>query len=299
MFKDYDVVCFFGDSITANGLWLSEIYQYLRKKYKIKCYNCGVSGGMTVRAKEFLHANCLIFNPDVVVTMFGINDIARWYYSSTCKDPNKQALLDEAFEEHKIGYEQIIKDIIASGARPVICLPPPYDEISDSPEENLRCQARMREAMAFQTELAKKYDCVIVDMCDALSPYLALGTAIEPDRVHPTPFGHHIMAQYFLNAVKEKNGLDISTPFEFEEWNLKRRQAEQQYKSIEYVEFCDIFDLGWKLNKTNEEKKHIVQERLDKRADKDDYISRAYKLYIDKIDIRDRLIGEMVKLTIF
>ena len=60
MFKDYDVVCFFGDSITSNGLWLAEIYQYLRKKYKIKCYNCGVSGGMTVRAKPPRKALCQI-----------------------------------------------------------------------------------------------------------------------------------------------------------------------------------------------------------------------------------------------
>lgn len=44
MFKDKDVICFLGDSITANGLWMAEVYQELRKKYRIKCYNIGVPG---------------------------------------------------------------------------------------------------------------------------------------------------------------------------------------------------------------------------------------------------------------
>ena len=55
MFHDNDVICFLGDSITANGLWMSEVYQVLRKKYKVRCYNCGVSGSTARCAKQYLH----------------------------------------------------------------------------------------------------------------------------------------------------------------------------------------------------------------------------------------------------
>ena len=32
MFKDRDVVCFLGDSITAADLWTAEVYQELKKR---------------------------------------------------------------------------------------------------------------------------------------------------------------------------------------------------------------------------------------------------------------------------
>ncbi len=299
MFKDRDIVCFLGDSITANGGWIAEIYQYLRTKYKIKCYNCGVSGGMTVRAELYMHATCLIHNPDYVVTMYGMNDIASWYMKSDCVEPDKEALLEQAFEDHKVTYENIIKNIIASGAIPIMCLPTPYDEVNDLPCENLFCQARLDMFTEFQKELAKKYNVLVVDLKNALLPFLKTDKIINDDRVHPTELGHHIMAQYFLEAIGEKEHADYDTPFIIEDWNLKRREAERAYKPMDYVEFCDIFDLGWKLNKTNEEKKLIVKERYDKFDDKTQYIPSSYKLYMDKIDIRDRLVGEVVRLTVF
>ena len=72
MFKDKDVICFLGDSITANGLWMAEVYQELRKKYKVKCYNIGVSGGRIFMAEKCLYSRCLAFNPDYVTVSFGI-----------------------------------------------------------------------------------------------------------------------------------------------------------------------------------------------------------------------------------
>ncbi len=300
MFKDRDIICFLGDSITSNGMWIAEIYQLLRKKYQIKCYNCGVSGGMTIRAQKFIYANCLCYNPDYVVTMFGINDIARWWYSKNAENvQNRQELLDKALYDHKIAYENIINKIFASGAKPIICTPPPYDEISDSAEENLKCQFRMDEAVSFQKELAKKYNIPVVDFSEFMKPMLKTHTLINPDRVHPNEFGHHVMAQVFLKDIGEKDDFDLETPFVMEEWNQKRKAAEAYYKPMDYVEFCDIFDLGWAQNKTNNEKREIVKERYDKWENKNDYIPTAYKFYMDNIDFRQKLIGDVVELTIF
>ena len=300
MFRDRDIVCFFGDSITANGMWIAEIYQYLRTKYQIKCYNCGVSGGMTVKADKFIYANSLSYNPDYVITMFGINDIARWFYSKSYENlENRQELLDKALEDHKIAYESIINKIIASGATPIVCTPPPYDEINESPEENLKCQFRMKEALAFQKELAKKYNLLVIDFHKVMEAMLTTHTIILPDRVHPNELGHRVMAQVFLKEVGEKDEIDFETPFVMEDWNKKRKAAEAYYKPMDYVEFCDIFELGWALNKTNNEKRAIVQERYDKWEDKSSYIPSAYKFYIDNIDFRQKLVGDVVELTIF
>ena len=50
MFQKNDIICFLGDSITANGMWMAEIYQTLRKTVPVKCYNCGVSGATAEQA---------------------------------------------------------------------------------------------------------------------------------------------------------------------------------------------------------------------------------------------------------
>lgn len=300
MFKDRDIVCFLGDSITSNGMWIAEIYQYLRKKYQIKCYNCGVAGGITRKADAYLYANCLCYNPDYVIMMFGINDIARWFYSKDMAHiKDRQEQLDEAMLQHRIHYESLINKIIDFGAKPIICIPTPYDEVNDYEEENLKCQFRMDEAIAYQKELAEKYNIPVVDFQKVMQPMLSTHKIINEDRIHPNDFGHHVMAQVFLKDIGEKDEIDYETPFIMEEWNKKRKAAEALYKPMDYVEFCDIFDLGWALNKTNDEKRAIVKERYDKWEDKTEYIPSSYKFYMDNIDFRQKLVGDVVALTIF
>lgn len=299
MFKNRDIICFFGDSITANGTWIAEIYQYLRTKYKIKCFNCGNAGASAYKAVDYLHSNCLNYNPDFVVTMFGINDIVHWLYSEKNKDfPNRQQTLDYYFNLHVEKYEQLIKEIKENGAEIIMCLPVPYDEISNFDSENLFCQARLDEAIEHQKRIAQKYGCHIVDFRNKIMPYLPEKILYNDDRVHPNDLGHHYMAQIFLNEIGEKDTLDFDTPFVYEEWNKIRHDAERKYKPIDYVEFCDIYEY-WVKNLTNEEKKQVVRERLEKYEDKTQYIPSSYQKYIDNIDIRQRLVGDVVKLTIF
>ena len=92
MFKNGDVICFLGDSITANGLWMAEVYQNVRKNYSVKCYNCGVSGITATKTATFLHERCLSFNPDYVVMMFGINDVSINLYKKDIYSHIQKAL---------------------------------------------------------------------------------------------------------------------------------------------------------------------------------------------------------------
>lgn len=58
-FKDGDVICFLGDSITSNGLCVAEVYQELRKHHLVKCYNCGVAGASAYCALEYFQSEGL------------------------------------------------------------------------------------------------------------------------------------------------------------------------------------------------------------------------------------------------
>lgn len=300
MFKNKDVVCFLGDSITANGLWMAEAYQYLRKKYKIKCYNCGVAGGMAYRAAQYLHSNCLVYNPDHVVIMFGVNDIERWLYAERFKDyPRRAELLSEAKKRYINSCEEIVKAVKASGAEPILCVPVPYDEVSDGDAENYHCQFAMDECGDFLRELAEKYQCPIVDFKREFQPRLGKEKVISPDRVHPTPIGYHLMAQVFLRDIGEKDEIDLDTPFVFEDWNKERYDAEQRLHGINYVEFCDIFENGWAKGATSEEKKRMALEKYEKCEDKTTFVPRSYLDYAENIDKRQKMLGDMIKLTVF
>ena len=135
MFKDKDVICFLGDSITANGLWMAEAYQELRKKYKIKCYNIGVPGGRIFMAEKCLYSRCLAFNPDYVTVSFGVNDVEHTYYADKYDGLTEDELKEKAFEIYNESYERVIKKIIDFGAQPIICIPSPYDNVNEKTVE--------------------------------------------------------------------------------------------------------------------------------------------------------------------
>ncbi len=90
MFSDGDIICFLGDSITANGLVCAEVYQTVGKKKRIKCFNCGVSGGDAKNASDYIYAHCLIRNPSYVVVNFGINDVGLSLYYPSCELEDKE-----------------------------------------------------------------------------------------------------------------------------------------------------------------------------------------------------------------
>lgn len=299
MFRDNDIVCFLGDSITASGLYLAEVYQTLRKKYRIKCYNCGVSGGRTRDAVRYLHANCLIYNPDHVVIMFGINDIERWLLSEKHKNfPNREEYMRESMRKHAESYEEIIKEVHASGADAILCVTVPYDEVSDNPEENLHCQYLLDEATEHLLRLAEKYNCPVVDFKKTMQPMLGEGI-INPDRVHPTEKGYHIMAQTFLYDMGEIEKCDFDSTFVFEDWNKERYDAEMKMHKMNYIEFCAIFDEGWAKGASLEERKALAREKYEEIENKTTFIPLAYLDYIENIEFRDKMRGEVVKRTIF
>lgn len=298
MFKDRDVICFLGDSITAADMWTAEVYQTLRKKYKIKCYTCGVPGGRARRAAKYLHERCLVHNPDYVTVCFGINDIDRFCYRDKSNPDNKKQI-EQSLLDYKNAIDSILTDITESGATPILCIPSPYDQVSNVEAENLNCQCGLDEVEKILRAAAGKYGCPLVNFKKELVPFLGRKAIIKEDRVHPNEVGHHIMAQTFLRDIGEIADCDFDTPFEIEEWNERRHKVLETLNMLNFVEYCALFDEYYDKNLTNEQKKQIVNEWYNRHEDKTEFIPRAYKAYMDKIDLYDKLLGEIVKLTKF
>ena len=300
MFKYGDVICFLGDSITANGLWMAEVYQELRKTQKIKCYNCGVSGATTQNALYYLYHQCLIYNPDYVVMMFGINDICRELYTEEYSgNIDMEKRKRKALEYHKTAYEKLVQDILAFGTKVILCTPVPYDEVNEKTEYKLQCGAALDEITIFVKELAIKYDCALMDFKKWMQPILAERDIISEDRVHPTEEGYHVMAQIFLKEIGKIEACDFNTPFVWENWNKERYDAEQELILVNFIRYCVLLKEAYVEKKSYEACKQIARQRYKGYEDKTNVFPQAYEAYMNKIDAYDLYIGEIVKKTIF
>ena len=300
MFKDKDIICFLGDSITASGLWEAEVYQQLRKKYKIKCYNCGVSGGNAKNALEYMYEECLIYNPDYVVLMFGMNDFGRGLYSKEWAHlEDLEIQRENAINKHKESYENIIKACKNAGAEVIICLTTPHDEVTEREAECIPYQKILEMGTKFHLEMAEKYNCRVVNFKDNMLPLLGKREIIRFDRVHPTPEGYHIMAQIFLKELGIIEEMDFDTPFEFEDWNKERYDAEQKNHGLTYVELNCLYQDGYKMNKSVDEIKELAKQKLAEYEDKTAFVPKSLADYIENGHLRIKNKGETVKKTIF
>lgn len=297
MFKDKDVICFLGDSITANGLWMAEAYQELRKKYKIKCYNIGVPGGRIFMAEKCLYSRCLAFNPDYVTVSFGVNDVEHTYYADKYDGLTEDELKEKAFEIYNESYERVIKKIIAFGAQPIICIPSPYDNVNEKTVEKKDTQERIDRCIEFIRSLAEKYNCPVVDFKSVMQPMLKDRDIISGDRVHPTDEGQHIMAQTFLCDMGEQSEPDYDTPFEFEEWNRERYDKEQLLRWFNFVEYCAFID-NWADGKSTEDKKAEVLKSYEGCEDKTTGVAGAFRDYPEMLDKKERIMEDIIQLTI-
>lgn len=302
MFKDNDIICFFGDSITANGMWVAEVYQKLREKYRIKCYNCGVGGATADKALKYVYNFCLIHSPAYVVVEFGINDINYNLYSADRADePGIKEARANAIKVCKENYEKLVSLIADAGAKPIIAVPAPYDDSDtfDSISENLNCQCALDALEPFFLSLAEKYNCKTVNFRAGMQPFLSRGNIMCDDRIHPNESGHHIMAQIFLRDTGVIEFCDFDTPFVFEEWNKLRYDAEQKLLNLNFIEYSALVYDGWDKNKNLQEKKKLAMDMYESFDDKTTFFPQACLEYTENIDHRDKLMGEIVRLTIF
>ena len=297
-FVDKDVVCCLGDSITAAGLWMAEIYQEVKKTRNVKFYNCGVSGGCAYLAADYLYHSCLSKNPTKTFVTFGVNDISRWVLSKDSTDPDPMGTVRSYIELYKVKIEEIVKNILDFGSEVILCTAMPYDEYSDVAAENLKCEFAMEECAEFVRELANKYGTVLIDQRKEFLSLIGTHDVICADRVHPTPHGYHMMAQYMLYSLGEIDAPVYDGDFLPEEWNKERMAAESRLKLIDYPEFVTL----WKFSKETGcglcGKIEEAKKRLAAWPNDNDYTAKAYKAFIADADKRIQFENEIVRLTV-
>jgi len=205
--KAADKVVFYGDSITAQRFYTRFVEDFVVSRYpqmRIEFYNAGVSGdtvegghagSMETRVKR----DVLPWHPNALTIMLGMND-GRY-----------TADFDDTFKTYESGYRRLVDHLKADlpGVRLTFICPSPYDEIAHPAAISGYNEVMVRYG-DFVSQLGQREDVPVVNFNQAVTDALRAGTKIDtriaesllPDRIHPSPFGHWIMAAALVRGWK-------------------------------------------------------------------------------------------------
>ena len=190
---------FLGDSITdAERLWLPE-YNGLGNGY-VKILAEKLSGEFTSINKGHdtftlpfllrnLETDCLSFSPAAVSILIGINDIG------VAKNTGKSLRA----QEFASNYDTLIRRLLEASISSVFLLGP---FVFSRPQEYLNWLPEVREVENTIENLARQYQLPFLPLQEQMQESeKQYGTEmLTPDGIHLTPFGHKLLAKWWLEA---------------------------------------------------------------------------------------------------
>lgn len=202
-FRPNDLVLFQGDSVTDTvrnrdnpadlgggypnytASWFNALYPDLN----INFLNRGVGGDRTCNLIRRWQTDCIDLKPDWVSILIGINDTWRRYDSN---DPTSV----EQFEKN---YREIIRLTLENTSAGLILCEPfllPF-------ENRMDWRVDLNPKIDVVRKLAREFSAIYVPFDGVMQ---AASTRREPsfwaaDGVHPTNYGHALLAQTWLKAV--------------------------------------------------------------------------------------------------
>jgi lysophospholipase L1-like esterase len=204
--KDGDRVVFYGDSITDQRLYTTFVETYALTRFPrrdVTFVHSGwggdrVTGGGGGPIDRRLERDVFAYKPTVLTIMLGMNDASY------------RAFDDKIFQTYATGYEHILEAVKARlpDVRITVIQPSPFDDVTQPPRFEGGYNAVLVRYGEYLKELANRQH---VDLADLNSPVVAallkaketdaaLAQKIIPDRVHPGPGGHLLMAAALLDA---------------------------------------------------------------------------------------------------
>ncbi len=235
--RDGDRVVFYGDSITDQRLYtiFTETFAITRfPAQNVTFVHSGwggdrVSGGGGGPVDLRLERDVLAYKPTVVTIMLGMND------------GGYKAFDPATFETFQKGYQHIVEVIqnALPKARITAIQPSPFDDVTQPPRFEGGYNAVLQRYSKFIHDLAvaDKIDTadlntpVVADLKKASETDAAAAKKLIPDRIHPGPAGHLLMAESLLKAWRapsvvsdvalnmRTHHIDRSTNAEVTDWN--------------------------------------------------------------------------------
>lgn len=204
LIQEGQTVLFQGDSITDAGrsresddklgsgyaMMVSAWICAQHPEREIRFLNRGISGNRVVDLQARWKEDCLDLKPDWLSILIGVNDTWRRYDQN---DPTSA----EAFES---GYRDLLKQVRENGETQVILCEPfllhVSDKVSNMREDlNPKIEVVRKVAQEFDTRLLP-LDKLFQEACEHRPPAFW-----AEDGVHPSPAGHALISQAWIEAV--------------------------------------------------------------------------------------------------
>ncbi len=196
------IVCF-GDSITgvyyhsgSARAWTDMLGINLKKAYpkaKLEMINAGISGHTTANALSRIDQDVISKKPDLVIIMFGMNDVTR-----------------VTIDDYEKNLRMITRQCMDAGAAVMLCTPNSVYENTDRPNAKLEAYSeRVRK-------IGREFELPVVDFFndwselhqkDATSWMLLMS-----ETIHPNMNGHKRFARLMTQSLSDKEIEKVAIP---------------------------------------------------------------------------------------
>ena len=206
-------VAFYGDSITHGGWFVVDLQLFAALRYPgwgVRCFNVGISGDTARGGLRRANWDLASFHADRAFVFFGMNDVGRDNWADAA--PTEQQAKGRA--NALAGYAKSQRDLVDKlgemGIKRVLMTPSPYDQYTTkSTAKNLACCNEPGLASCAETvrALAAEKGLGLVEFHRPLTEFVRAHEDFafcNPDRVHPRPAGHLLMAALVLEAMGER-----------------------------------------------------------------------------------------------
>lgn len=247
--KDGDRVAFYGDSITEQRLYTSDVEEFVLTRFpgsKVTFIQAGVggdkvSGGHAGPVDMRIERDVVAYQPTVVTIMLGMNDGFYRVY-----DPG-------IFQSYADGYRHLVDSIQSKlpAVRFTLLKPSPYDDVTREPllVDNGGYNLVLQRFSEFVGQLAAEKHLQAADLnsqvvaaltkAKAIDP--AFSTTLIPDRVHPGNSVHWLMAEAILKvwgapSVVTSVTIDAAKPAVGEIANTQISELRKSKGSVTWLE---------------------------------------------------------------
>jgi lysophospholipase L1-like esterase len=203
---DGDRVVFYGDSITDQRLYTTFVETYVITRFpqlKVSFVHSGVggdrvTGGGAGAIDVRLPRDVVAYKPAVMTIMLGMNDASY------------RAFDQKIFDTFASGYRHIVQSVKEAlpGIRITAIQPSPYDDVTRPPTfEGGYTKVLVRYGDLVK-ELGREEKLAVADLNGPVVAALEKANKLDaetakkliPDRVHPAPGGHLLMAEALLKT---------------------------------------------------------------------------------------------------
>ena len=154
--------------------------------------NRGIGGDKVADLEARFGPDCLDLAPDLVTIYVGVND--SWH-----RFTRGEHVTEESFEQ---GYRHLLDQLAASVPEAPVLMIIPF--VADVDEERAQIHSDLDGKVAIIRRLAQERGHRIVDLERVLATALAAGhtpRSVTEDGVHPTPPGHRLIADAWLETA--------------------------------------------------------------------------------------------------